>query len=199
MTPANFAGAWQHALQRLEEALSPLLTYHSVAHTRDDVLPAAKRLAALENVEGEDLNLLLTAAWYHDIGYVETPAENHEAVGIRISAQVLPRYGFGLAQIRIIGGLVEATRLPQSPATHLEEIMADADLDLLGRDDFWSLNQALRAEMAALGKPTTDEEWYTGQLAFLQAHRYFTASAIRLRAAGKQRHVEAMIELLEKA
>jgi hypothetical protein len=48
-----------------------------------------------------------------------------------------------------------------------------------------------------LGKPTTDEAWYTGQLAFLQTHRYFTAAARSLRAAGKKQNIRKMIELLE--
>jgi len=198
MTATDFAGAWQYALRRLEGELSPLLTYHNVAHTRDDVLPAAKRLATFEQVEGEALNLLLTAVWFHDIGFVENRAAGHETVGIRIVTQILPRYDFSPAQIQIIGALILVTKIPQSPTTHLEKVIADADLDLLGRDDFWSLNQALRAETEALGRPTTDEEWYTGQLAFLQTHRYFTVSARSLRAGGKKQNIEKMLKLLEQ-
>ena len=44
----------------------------------------------------------------------------------------------------------------------------------------------------------TDEEWYGGQLAFLQAHRYFTASARTLRQELKQRHIEELAALLEE-
>jgi hypothetical protein len=40
----------------------------------------------------------------------------------------------------------------------LEEILADADLDVLGRDDFFSRGQALRAEREALGKMVSDEQ-----------------------------------------
>ena len=198
MPPTDFAGAWQYALLRLDGELSPLLTYHCVAHTRDDVLPAAKRLAAMEQVGKKDLNLLLTAVWFHDIGFVENLATDHEAVGIRIVTEVLPRYGFNPAQIRAVRDLIQVTKIPQSPTTHLEEIMADADLDLLGRDDFLALNQALRAETAALGKSTTDEEWYMGQVAFLQTHCYFTDSARFLRAAGKKQNIEKLIKLLEQ-
>jgi len=196
MTTPDCVSSWEYALRRLEGELSPLLTYHGLAHTCDDVLPAAIRLAALEGVKGEDLNLLLTAVWYHDVGYIENQA-GHETVSIRIASSVLPRFGFGRTQIRIIRGLIEVTQIPQSPATHLQEIMADADLDLLGRDDFWPLSQALRQETAALGRPTTDLEWYSSQLAFLQSHHYFTTSANSLRAAGKQQNVEALIRLLQ--
>lgn len=36
----------EYILARLSKELAPDLTYHGVHHTRDDVLPAAERLAA---------------------------------------------------------------------------------------------------------------------------------------------------------
>jgi uncharacterized protein len=197
MDQPDFKRARQYALGRLERELPPMLCYHSLAHTRDDVVPAAERLAALEGVDGEALLLLRTAAFYHDLGHVEQYL-NHEAIGIRIAAQVLPHFGYSAAHIQVISGLIMATKLPQSPRTLLEEIMADADLDVLGRDDFFTRNQDLRAERAALGVPTTDEEWYSGQLEFIQSHRYFTAAARTLRDAKKQQNIEEMIKLLEE-
>lgn len=197
MDQPDFKRARQYALERLERELPPTLIYHSLAHTRDDVVPAAERLAALERVDGEALLLLRTAAFYHDLGHVEQYTDN-EAIAIRIAAEVLPHFGYSAAHIQVISGLIMATKLPQSPCTLLEEIMADADLDILGRDDFLARNQDLRAERAALGMLTTDEEWYRGQLEFIQSHRYFTAGARTLRDARKQQNIEEMIKLLEK-
>jgi uncharacterized protein len=183
----DFERAQQYALERLERELPASLTYHCLAHTQDDVVPAVERLAALEGVDGTDLLLLRTAAYYHDLGFVEQLAD-HEAAAVRIAAEVLPRFCYNPAQIDVIGGIILATRIPHEPHTHLEEIMVDADLDLFGRDDFWPLNRALRAELAALGRPMSDEEWYGSQLAFLQVHRYFTSSARTLRQELEQRH-----------
>jgi len=197
MNQPDFERARQYALERLERELPPMLLYHSLAHTRDDVVPAAERLAALEGVDGEALLLLRTAAFYHDLGHVEQYT-NHEAIATRIAAQVLPHFGYSAPHIQVISGLIMATKLPQSPRTLLEEIMADADLDVLGRDDFFTRNQDLRAERAALGVPTTDEEWYSGQLEFIQSHRYFTAAARTLRDARKKQNIEEMIKLLEE-
>jgi uncharacterized protein len=96
--------------------------------------------------------------------------------------------------------MILATCYPFEPHTHFESIIVDADLDVLGRDDFWPRNHALRIERDAMaGQQSTDEEWYGSQLAFMQAHRYFTASAQSLRQAHKQRHVEEMAGLLDKA
>ncbi|MEW5869597.1 MAG: cyclic nucleotide-binding domain-containing protein [Chloroflexota bacterium] len=190
-TRPDFEKARQYALQRLETELPPRLLYHGMMHTRDDTVPAAERLAVLEGVEGEERILLLTAVWYHDIGFTEQ-YEDHESASMRIAAEVLPEFGYSLEQIEIIRGIIQATRIPQKPHTLLEQIMADADLDLLGRDDFWQLNQALYKELAAVGKSCSTKDWYRGQLAFLQSHEYFTASAKTLRAAGKQANIRKM-------
>jgi uncharacterized protein len=187
--------ARDYALHRLERELPVALTYHTLAHTRDDVVPAAERLAALEGITGEGLLLVLTAALYHDLGFVEKP-QDHEATSARLAAQVLPRFGYRPTQVRAVQGMILATHIPQRPHTPLEEIVADADLDVLGRNDFWARNGALRAEMEALGGAMTDEAWYRGQLGFLRAHRYFTASARALRQAGKERHMAEMEALL---
>jgi uncharacterized protein len=197
MDQPDFERARQYALERLERELPHMLIYHSLAHTRDDVVPAAERLAALEGVEGEALLLLRTAAFYHDLGHVEQYTD-HEAIGVRIAQEVLPHFVYSTAHIQVVSGIIMATKLPQSPHTLLEEIMADADLDILGRDDFLARNQDLRAERAALGVLTTDEEWYSSQLEFIQTHRYFTAAARTLCDAKKQQNIEEMVKLLEK-
>ena len=197
MSQPDFAGAIQHALRRLERELAPDLIYHSVRHTRDDVLPAAERLAALEHISGEPLALLRTGAAFHDIGFIEQVLD-HEMIGIRMAAEALPRFGFSAAQIRQIGGMIRATKLPQTPGTLLEQILADADLDVFGRDDFFGRNADLRAELAAHGQGVTDAEWLGSQVKFLRAHHYFTAAAQRTRGATKQRNLELLAERLKE-
>jgi uncharacterized protein len=98
MDQPDFERARQYALERLERELPPTLCYHSLAHTRDDVVPAAELLAALEGVEGEALLLLRTTAFYHDLGHVEQYT-GHEATGVRIAAEVLPHFGYSTAHI----------------------------------------------------------------------------------------------------
>ena len=142
----------RYALSRLERELSPELTYHSLWHTAEDVLPAAQRLAALMGVSPEDARLLEIGAAYHDIGFVVRRQE-HERAGAEIAAQVLPGFGFTSEQVAAVQGMILATRIPQSPRTPLEEILADADLDVLGRDDSLARSQVFRAELASYGAP----------------------------------------------
>ena len=199
MDTAELLQALRYAVQRLEQELPAVLTYHCLAHTLQGVVPAVERFAALEGVNGQNLLLLRTAAYYHDLGFVER-SDGHETISACLAAEVLPCFGYNPAQIEIICGMILATRYPFEPHTHLESILVDADLDVLGRDDFWPRNHALRAEREALaGQRSTDEEWYGSQLAFMRAHHYFTASAQSLRQAHKQRHMEEMAGLLAEA
>jgi uncharacterized protein len=195
----DFAAARRYALQRLERELSPTLTYHTLGHTWDDVVPAAERLAQGEGVGGEALDLLLSAAYLHDIGYVER-YENNEEIAVRIARSSLPRFGFNLRQIEVVTGIIMVTQLPQSPSSLLQEIMADADLDVLGREDYFARNYALRDEVLAMtGHAPSKHEWLAGQLSFLQSHRYFTATARALRDAGKQANIACLAAALGNA
>lgn len=195
MQQPDFEGARQYALTRLENDLAAALAYHSVQHTRDRVVPAVEKFSSWEGIQGDDLLLLRTAAWYHDIGFVEQRL-NHEATGVRIAVLVLPRFNYTSAQIAVIGGMIMATKLPQAARTKQEGLLADADLSLLGCPDFLTLNNALRAELEAFGMKVSDEQWYRDQLQFLQGHRYWTAAARALCEAGKQRNIAALTQLL---
>lgn len=195
MSCPDFAGASNYACRRLQQDLSPGLRYHSLFHTRDDVVPAAERLAQWEGVGGEDLLLLRTAAWYHDIGFVQQRDE-HETISVQIAREILPDFGYSAAQINLISGMILATRLPQSPHTLLEQIMADADLDTLGRADFFCRSLDLRTELSTADNPLSLGAWYQRQIQFLQQHRYFTPAARRLRDRGKQFNLRALRLLL---
>lgn len=196
MKQPDVEGAEHYAFRQLQQNLSPKLSYHSLAHTFSDVVPATRRLAHLAGIYGEDFFLLHTAACFHDIGFVEQRVE-HEAVGARIASEVLPTFGFNAKQITCIVNMIMATRLPQTPSTILEKIIADADLDVLGRDDFLERNQALRNEIAAFGNAVPDEQWYQEQLAFLCKHTYFTSVARNLRGLAKQDNIIALRAKLE--
>jgi len=184
MDRPGYAAAVNHALERLQRELPPTLLYHDFRHTAGDVLPAAERLAALSGVDGEDLQLLRVAAAYHDLGYIDLYWQ-HELASLRIAAQTLPEFGLPPTQIDRVLGLIVATRLPQSPRDLLEEILADADLDSLGRDDYFEMSELLRRELELRGQPRPPRQWQEAQVVFLKQHTYFTDAARQLRQPTK--------------
>lgn len=197
MNSKSFEQARQYAIQRLERELSPKLLYHGVDHTRDNVVPAVEQLAGMEKITGDSLLLLKTAAWFHDIGFIEQSAD-HEIIGCRIAEKVLPDFGYSAEEIETIRMTIISTILPQTPRTILGKILADADLDVLGRDDFMLRNENFRRELANFGKTSSDAEWYKSQLKFVESHTYFTESARALRNAGKLKNIADLKRKLEE-
>ena len=193
----EFDRARAYAVQRLRTQLSPVFCYHCLAHTCEDVLPAAERLAQLENISPLDRLLIRTAVLYHDIGFTVQP-ENHESISAEVVQMMLPRFGYSPAQIGVIRDLILVTKLFTPPQNRLEGIIVDADLDVLGREDFFTRNQDLRRENALQGKYFSDQQWYSQQLKFLQLHQYRTASALVLRSDGKQKNIQLLMRLLSQ-
>ncbi len=188
----HFDGALAYSFERLAQELPYELTYHNLAHTRDDVLPATQRLAALSGLRGGDVRLLEVGAAFHDIGWV-VQGQDHEFIGAEIAGRTLPGFGFAAEQITTIQGLILATRPAQRPHTFLEALLADADLDQLGREDAPARGAALRAERVHLGQAFTDAEWLATQIAYYRRHSYHTAAARALRGEGKERNLQTLL------
>ncbi|MBS1919127.1 MAG: HD domain-containing protein [Bacteroidetes bacterium] len=158
-----------------------------------DVLEQSQRIAHEENIrDKEDLFLLKTAALYHDSGFLHAYT-GHEEAGCKIVRKELPHFGISTKQLDAICGMIMATKIPQSPKNKLEEIICDADLDYLGRPDFFKIGNTLFLEMKQRGMVNSEREWNQIQVKFLKAHHYFTPANIKSRELLKLKHL-AMVE-----
>jgi len=175
-------------LNKLRGELPAHLTYHNIDHT-NDVMQAADLLAIAENITAADKSLLAAAALLHDTGFL-TGRENHEESSCNIARYYLPVYGYSPEEIAIICGLIMATRLPQSPNSKLAEILCDADLDYLGRDDFFALSNRLFDELKNESLVQDEGQWNRQQADFMAGHSYFTKTAINLRQPQKERYID---------
>lgn len=184
----QFESAVLHIFNRLENELPEQYAYHSLDHSRD-VFAVTEDLCEQENVLDSDRMLVLTAAAYHDAGFL-IQAEDHERYSCQITQEILPDFGYSPTDISVICEIILATKIPQTPKNHLGEILADADLDYLGRDDFFSIGNRLYHEMISLGTLASWEEWQYLQIGFLEKHHYFTATSIRRREQKKSEHLE---------
>lgn len=180
--------ASEFILGKLEKELPGCLSYHNKDHTLD-VLQAAEIIANGEDISENDRRLLLTAALFHDSGFLKGRVE-HEAESCRIAKHYLPAYSYKPEEIEIVCGMIRATRIPQSPQTDLERILCDADLDYLGRDDFFLLSDRLFSELTAEGIIANKYEWNREQADFMENHQYYTTTSIKLRQAKKEEHIK---------
>jgi predicted metal-dependent HD superfamily phosphohydrolase len=142
------------------------------------VYHCAESIAKEEGVTDSDLKLLLVAAIYHDAGYL-IQNKDHEQLSCEIAKQYLPQFQYTEEDINTICGIIMATKIPQCPKSHLDEIICDADLNYLGRTDFFSIQEKLYKEMLAFGYIKNMEEWNKIQVDFMQKHHYFTQTAIK--------------------
>jgi hypothetical protein len=82
--------------------------------------------------------------------------------------------------------MILATKIPQSPKNQFEQILCDADLDYLGRDDY-AINSNNLLKEIELSKKLTTKEWLLLQEKFLKGHTYFTPTSQKLRNPSKQK------------
>lgn len=186
----NYHAAKAFILDKLERELSDKLTYHGLHHTLD-VLSTTEELCYFEKVPPYDALLLKTAALFHDAGFTVSNV-SHETLGCDIARQYLPLYDYTFAEIEKVCGMIMATKIPQTPHSYLEQILCDADLDYLGRDDFYSIGATLFQELKTYNVLQSEEAWNRLQVNFLEKHHFFTKTNRRRRAPQKQHYLQEL-------
>jgi uncharacterized protein len=186
----NFAAARQFVLDTLQKGLDPALSYHGLHHTLD-VERAAAEISVLEDLPSSDRWLVQTAALFHDAGFL-WGHEEHEQRGCALARRHLPDFGYSPAQIAQVTSSILATSIPQQPRNLLEKILCDADLDYLGREDFFAIADTLFRELQHFGRISDRDAWNIIQIQFLDNHTYFTDTNKRRRETGKQFNLEVL-------
>ncbi|HEY6159985.1 MAG TPA: phosphohydrolase [Bacteroidia bacterium] len=186
----NYEGAEKFVTELLEQKLSKNLLYHNLAHTLD-VLECVQRLGASEKINDHEMLLLKTAALFHDTGFIERYQDN-EPLACKLASETLPGFGYTEKDIEIVNRIILSTALSATVNNLLHEIIRDADLDYLGRDDFARISNNYRKELHLHGTSYTDKEWYQQEIRFLEHHSWFTLSAKADRDRGKQKNLEVV-------
>jgi len=184
----QFEKAYEYIINELSNHLPNNLHYHNLDHTKD-VYKASKALASLEKLNAYETELLLTAAGYHDAGFIECNI-GHELVSCEMASKFLPLFGYDEIEVKHICDIILATKVPQKPKDHLGQILCDADLDYLGRDDYFKISNNLFLELSIFGEVQSRNDWNKMQVAFLKNHHYFTFSAINLRQNKKEENLQ---------
>jgi hypothetical protein len=175
-------------LAELKENLADHLTYHRYEHTID-VANVSNHYIEYYMIADHVAELIRIAAVAHDYGYLFTPNQ-HEERGIVELRPLLTDYSD--AQIALIDGMIRATKVPQQPKNLYEEILADSDLDYLGRDDYDKLSEGLRKEFLHFGVIQNDRDWLEIQIKFLENHKFHTEWANLHRSDSKQRVLQRL-------
>lgn len=186
----DYTAAKLFIFKKLENELPNNLTYHGLHHT-EDVLQITEELCESENVSDYESLLIKTACLFHDSGFLTSRIE-HEKLSCENAKKYLPRFGYSGDEIDRICGMIMATKIPQNPKNNLEEILCDADLDYLGRDDFFLVGKTLFSELKNQGVIDDEGAWNKMQIKFLENHSFFTSTNIKRRSNKKQAHLQQL-------
>jgi HD superfamily phosphodiesterase len=182
----------------LKDKLSNLYSYHNLNHTLT-VVSAVKELCKKEEIKGEDKELLLVAAWFHDTGYT-VGFENHEKESVKIATAFLKEKGQSDDFIENVSSLILATVKEYIPKTHLEKIMKDADYAHLVGPEYEITCELLRIELKnAFNISYSNTEWAKENLNFLMnKHRFYTDFALKKWQPLKERNILLVQKKIEK-
>lgn len=193
------AAAQAYVTRQYESHPDPVLVYHNLAHT-SQVVQAADQISAYYRLSDSDHLIVMLAAWFHDMGYLEGERTRHEAAGAEAVIAFAKGQGLPDATGRAAADCVLATRIPQQPNNLLGQIVCDADLFHLGSKEFSKRNKLLRSEAElAAGKKISSVEWTRTSIQFLESHQYHTAYCRTLLNPQKEDNLEKLkIKLEEK-
>jgi class 3 adenylate cyclase/predicted metal-dependent HD superfamily phosphohydrolase len=184
----EFKSARNFIIQQLKSIIPETCFYHSLSHSLD-VEKAVVRFSNCEGLSQHEKKLLRIAALLHDIGFA-VRYETNEKLALQFADLHLPEFGFQKEDIEIIKNCILATELEGIPKNKMAQVLCDADLDYLGREDYYDLVDKLREELKIQGQYYTDSEWIQFQLNYLEnKHQYFTKSAIQIRGFYKEKRI----------
>lgn len=178
----------------LENKLSKSIRFHTLQHTQE-VVAACQTMADYYKLPDDDSFALTLAAWFHDTGYSSGESAGHEDRSIEMAQEFMNKNNIPDEIKQKVTGCINATRLPQSPTTSIEQIICDADLFHLGMDSFEEKSKLLRRELIEFGNnDLSKKDWRKINIRFLERHEYFTSYSKERLQPEKQKHLAALID-----
>lgn len=145
-----------------------------------------------EKLTDREIYLLSIAALFHDIAYLESKT-NHEERSCAIMEQWLEKYKLPSSDLSAIKGMILATKIPQSPHSILEKVIADADLLYFGMSNYIEISNKLYKEFNHYNSDWSEKKWKEVQINFISSHKYHTAFCLRYYGWKKKPNLDKVI------
>ena len=123
--------AAEHVSQLYDKKLKADMHFHNLKHTKQTV-DAVIEICEQSNIPKKEQEILMIAAWFHDVGYIHT-YKNHEAKSAEMAAEFLKNNKYSEKNIETVKQLILKTELSTTPETLAEKILRDADLSHLAK------------------------------------------------------------------
>lgn len=167
------------------------LYYHQYEHALS-VMERAIYLGTMEWCSEDEIEMLVIASLFHDTGFV-IQYDKNEVFGAKIAKNYLRTILYPQDKIEIIENIILATQVWKNPKNLLEEIIKDADMDNLWREDFFDINEKLKKERETIKKiKIKDPDWHHASLDIIQWHQFYTGTQINERHEKLQKNTERL-------
>lgn len=181
-------------LRHLPEKFS----YHNLKHTHD-VVDAALEIGARCKLEEKDMEIVLMAAYLHDIGYSKSNQE-HERHSMALSQDFLTKEQVPARIIEQVTQCIEATKMPQNPKNKREQVLCDADLYHLADKSYLEKSELLRKEFSIIEEDHISQmEWLDMSSVFIENHSYFTDYGRQELEPKKEKNLKKIRQKLKKS
>jgi predicted metal-dependent HD superfamily phosphohydrolase len=177
MTDVNIVEkAEQHVRKLFLTKSPPENIFHDLNHTIN-VVEMTETIGKASGLTGDEMEIVLVSAWFHDVGYFD--ANNcHEENSVEHVKIFLNEYNLPQDYIDKISSCIASTKMPQNPKNLMEQVLCDADLHHLGKEDFFDRNELLRAELEKRNNKVFDDvKWMENNIDFFTGHKFFTKYA----------------------
>ena len=184
------------ASRLLKTALPDYLLFHNHQHTWE-VVHAAYEIGKNSKLSEEQLEILMIAAWFHDIGHT-VQYKGHEDASKEIAENYLQKINYPTDKIDQVLECIEATRMPQNPTNLMQKIMCDADLYHFTLPSYPDKKELLRKEWELVfQKIYSDKAWNEMNLDFLKMHHYCSQYGETVLSKRKDKNIHRCEEILE--
>lgn len=181
----------EYVLALLKSKIPSNNVYHDVEHTIN-VAETAEIIGRASKLNDEELETVVIAAWFHDVGYIDK-VEGHEELSAKYAEEFLLKENYPFEKIEKVKNCIKATKVPQKPTNILEEVICDADLSHLGKVTFKDRNDLFREEFEYyFGRQLSEVEWIKKSIDFLNEHKFFTEYARNEFNEQKKRNIELL-------
>jgi len=186
------------ATDKLTRDIDPKFLYHNLRHTQR-VVDSTKELIEGEHISHTDSELLLVAAWFHDLGFTVS-YDNHEENSCQLAKDFLVQHNSPDSFIDNVCSLIMATKKNYEPKNELEKIIRDADSSHFHVKNFMATTELLREELSLVEKQhSTSADWREENITLLRTkHRFYTDYAINNWQKGKDKNIKRLIKARKK-
>jgi predicted metal-dependent HD superfamily phosphohydrolase len=176
-----------HVTNLFREFKGGYLLYHNLQHTKS-VVKRSMEIARNYAFSESELFILYAAAWFHDTGHLFGGIKLHELRSVRIMEDFFETKGLQKGTIDKIGDCICATKLSQTPASLLVEVICDEDTYNLGTRDFIKIDKLLKKEYEL--RNIAVYNWEKKTLNLLLTHQFFTPYCQALLNRVKEKNIE---------